>query len=132
MEGLKMSQEARNGRPVVSLAVEEKMRELAELITRERFGPEGVPQDITFSEIEAIGHQAGRVFAAQVDRELMTDHGKRFGDEHPCPQCGRRCSSQPFARTLKTRDGTMELPETVCHCPDCRRSFFPSAGSVET
>ena len=126
-----MSKKARKNRPVASPAVSERIQELAALIARERFGPEGVPKDITFSEIEEIGHQAGQMVAAEVDRELVGDHQEHFADEQACPQCGQRCASQPSERELTTRDGTMELPESVCYCLSCRRSFFPSAGSVE-
>jgi hypothetical protein len=40
-----------------SPAVRRKLQELAELIAEERFGEAGVPKEITFSEIEEIGHQ---------------------------------------------------------------------------
>ena len=108
------------------------MQELAALVAQERFGPEGVPKDITFSEIEEIGHQAGQMIAAQVDRELAGGHREHFPGQQPCPQCGQPCASKLSERALRTRDGTMELPESVCYCPNCRRSFFPSAGSAET
>lgn len=126
-----MGKEARKNRSVASPAAAEKIQELAALIARERFGPEGVPKDITFSEIEQIGHQTGQMVAAQVDRELVGDHQEHFADEQACPQCGQPCASKPCERELTTRDGTMELPESVCYCRSCRRSFFPSAGSVE-
>jgi len=127
-----MSKEARNKRPSVSPAVAKKMKELARLIAEERFGEAGVPIDITFSEIEEIGHRAGQVMAAHIDRELMADHQQHFADEQACPQCGQLCASKHRERNLTTRDGTMELPEAACSCPRCRRDFFPSAGSFET
>ena len=58
-----MSKEAREKRPAASPAVMEKMKELAELISQEQFAPSGVPIEITFSEIEEIGHQAGQLIA---------------------------------------------------------------------
>jgi len=39
-----------------SPAVRQKLQELAELISREQFGEERIPKEITFSEIEEIGH----------------------------------------------------------------------------
>ena len=126
-----MSKEARNARRVASPAVAEKMKELAVLVAWERFGPEGVPIDITFSEIEEIGHETGQMVAAHVDHKLVEDHQEHFTDEQACPQCGKPCASRPCKRELTTRDGAMELAETACRCPSCRRSFFPSAGSLE-
>jgi hypothetical protein len=128
-----MSKEARKKRLMRSLAVVTKLRELAEVIAREEYGPLGVPIDITFTEIEQIGHLAGQMVAAEVDQKLTAEHQEYFVDElHPCPKCGRLWLAKPCERDLKTRDGTMMLPETVCDCLDCRRSFFPSAYSVET
>jgi hypothetical protein len=126
-----MGKEAQNGGIQVSATVAEKMKELAALIAAERFGPEGVPKEITFSEIEEIGHQAGRVLATAVDQGLTANHRGHFADEQACPGCGRPCASRPCERELTTRDGTMPLPEVTCYCPSCRRSFFPSAGSLE-
>lgn len=63
-----MSKEARGGIEAVSLAVREKIRELAELIARERCGADGLPEEITFSEIEEWGHQAGRLLAGAARR----------------------------------------------------------------
>ena len=112
-------------------AVAGKMKELAALIALERFGPEGVPIDITFSQIEEIGHQAGQMVAAQVDPRLVNDHQEHFTQEQSCPQCGRPCASRPCERELTTRDGAIDLTEAACRYSNCRRSFFPSAGSVE-
>lgn len=126
-----MSKEARGKGPSVSAAVAKKMTELAELIALEQFGEQGVPIDITFSEIEEIGHQAGQAMATEIDHQLIADHESHFADKQACPQCGEPCASKHGERELTTRDGPMELPEATCHCPRCRRDFFPSAGSVE-
>ena len=126
-----MSMEARSSRLDVSPVVAEKMKELARLIAQERFGDEGIPVDITFSEIEEIGHQAGRSIAAHVDRQLMADHQEHFADQQACPQCGQACLPDAAERELTTRDGTMPLPEAACYCRSCRRSFFPSARGAE-
>lgn len=127
-----MSKKARTRVPEVSPAVAEKMKELAELIAAEKFGPGGVPREITFSEIEEIGHQAGQMLAAQVDQNLVANHGDHFDDEQACPQCGTLCPCEPHRRELVTRDGPAELTEPACYCSACRRSFFPSARSAKT
>ena len=126
-----MSKDARNGRQKWSPAVAEKVKELAELITMEQFGVEGVPKEFTFSEIEEIGHQVGQMTAAEVDHTLVDNHRQHFVGEHPCPGCSRLCMCRAAGRDLATRDGPVVLTEAACYCPDCRRAFFPSAGSVE-
>jgi hypothetical protein len=88
LEDLEMSKEARRDRPVTSPIAIEKIEELAALVARERFGPVGVSKDITFSEIEEIGHQVGQMVVAQVDQELMGDHQQYLADRKPCPKCG--------------------------------------------
>ena len=115
-----------------SPAVRRKLQELAELISLEQFGAEGIPKEITFSEIEEIGHQVGQLVAGTVDQTLQLRHTKHLADVEPCPQCGEDGKIQQRQRTLQTRDGTVELDEPVCHCPRCERDFFPSASLAET
>lgn len=126
-----MSKEARQRAAGVSPVIVEKIKELAGLIAAERFGAQGVPKEITFSQIEQIGHQAGRALAAEVDRNLVVNHRQHFDAQQACPQCGRLCTGQLQERELLTRDGPVALAETTCYCRECRRSFFPSAGGVE-
>lgn len=125
-----MSKEARGKIEAVSPAVREKIRELAELMARERC-VDGLPSDLTFSEIEEWGHQAGRLLAAAVDQHVLHEHRAQLAAEQACPQCSRPCVCQSRPRELVTRDGPVELTEAVCYCTVCRRSFFPSAGVVE-
>jgi len=114
-------------------AVRQKLQELAELISQERFGEAGIPKEITFSEIEEIGHQVGRLAAGTIDQTLQLRHAEHLAAMESCPECGRGCRvEQPRQRPLQTRDGTIELQEPVCHCHACERDFFPSASPAET
>ena len=116
-----------------SPAVRRKLQELAELIAEERFGEEGIPKEITFSEIEEIGHQVGQLAAGTVDQTLQQQHAEQLAEVAPCPECGLDCViERPRRRSLQTRDGTVELDEPVCHCHACERDFFPSASLAET
>lgn len=105
--------------------VKQKFCELSKLVAREKFGEQGVPQTIDFATIEQIGHEAGRQTAAEVNRQLTEEHAAHFLDPQPCPQCDRLCECKMSHRRLVTRDGPVELNEMVCHCPACRRDFFP-------
>jgi hypothetical protein len=117
-----------------SPAVRRKLQELAELIADERFGEAGIPKEITFSEIEEIGHQVGQLAAGTIDQTLQVWHTKHLTEVEPCPECSRDCvvERQRRRRSLQTRDGTVELAEPICHCHACERDFFPSASLVET
>jgi hypothetical protein len=57
---------------------------------------------------------------------LVDQHAQTLGAEHPCPNCGRACAVQHEDRTLTVKGGSqIPLHEPICHCPDCRRDFFP-------
>ncbi len=47
-----------------------------------------------------------------------------------CPQCGQGCAVEMSRRSVQSLDGPVEVLEPVASCPACRRTFFPSAGSV--
>ena len=83
-----MSKDARAKAAEPSAAVRAKIRELAELMARERCAGGGLPPDVTFSQIEEWGHQAGQLVAAAVDQQLVDQHRDQLAAEQPCPQCG--------------------------------------------
>ena len=59
---------------------------------------------------------------------LMQQQDRTLPAELPCPDCGRLCRVGHEDRELTVRAGqTLPLAEPVCHCPDCRRDFFPPA-----
>lgn len=126
-----MSKEARRTTQGLTPEIAEKIQELAALVARERFGPDGQPPlETAFSTIEEIGHQVGRHVATEVDAQLTARHRQHFAGPQPCPQCGRLCAPGRGTHDVTTRDGPMALPEVRCHCPVCRRDFFPSASAV--
>ena len=53
-----------------------------------------------------------------------------LGPTQPCPTCGRACPLQRETRPLAVRGGRLDQSEPVCHCPDCRRDFFPPTTGV--
>lgn len=128
-----MSKDGRSGNRGWSLGVQRKLAELAELVAAERFGAAGVPKELTFSEIEEIGHQVGRLAAGTVDRTLQERHAEHVEAAEPCPQCGASCVVEATSRrrSLQTRDGTVELAEPVARCRACQRDFFPSASAAQ-
>lgn len=127
-----MSKEAHDGKLKWSDEVRRKVAELAELVALEKYGPEGPPLELTFSEIEALGHEVGRYTATTVDQTVQKQHAGHFDEPQRCPQCGRRCEVGEKERPLQTLDGTASLCEPVCDCGACKRPFFPSTSGVET
>ena len=124
-----MTPEVESRRNQWSPAVLTKMRELSQLISEEKFGNQGPPVEITWAEIEDIGHAVGRLAATEVDQVLQRQHAEQFDGSHACPTCGRQCGVAVKHRALETREGPVDLAEPVCYCNACERSFFPSADS---
>ena len=54
-------------------------------MAQEQFGEEGIPKEITFSEIEEIGHQVGQLAAGTVDQTLQVRHAEHLGDVELVP-----------------------------------------------
>lgn len=127
-----MTKEGRGKDQGWSPAVGQKLQELAKLVSAERFGEAGIPREFSFSEIEEIGHQVGRLAAGTVDRTLQQQHAEHLTEWAPCPTCDRSCPVERRERELHTRDGTVALDEPMGHCHACERDFFPSASTVET
>ena len=123
-----MTSEVEARRNKWSPAVLAKLNELAQLISREKYGQAGPPIDLTWAEIEDVGHEIGRLTATEVDQTVQRQQADKFDHPHPCPQCGRQCSPSVEHRSLETRDGPADLSEPTCYCNACERSFFPSTG----
>ncbi len=87
-------------------------------------------EDVRFRVLESAAHGLGRAVAQATIERLTLARAERLSGPQPCPTCGRRCLSVHRERELETADGPMELREPVCHCPACRRDFFPSASGV--
>lgn len=89
-------------------------------------------EEVRFTMLEAVGHQVGRAVAQAMTERLALERAERLIGSQPCPCCGRRCPLVHRKRPMETIDGPIELHEPVCHCPSCRRDFFPSASGLGT
>jgi|SRR4029079_19334523 hypothetical protein len=83
-----------------------------------------------FDDIELPARALGR----ELSRRIQTQRVREVAAEQParadCPTCGRACRVMTRKREVQSADGPLELMETVAPCRRCRRSFFPSAGSI--
>src|SRR5262245_25182305 len=97
----------------------------AKMVAR-RIGPESGPLD--FAALEQIAAAAAAGLTEGTLSVLLDQQAAALGCEHPCPDCGRACAVNHEVRPLTVKGGTqIPLQEPVCHCPDCRRDFFPPA-----
>jgi hypothetical protein len=109
---------------------EQKLQEIRELaaewgkIVARRAFPESGPLD--FATMEQVAAAAAAGLTEGTLSVLLNQQAQSLGPEHPCPDCGRLCPVDYQDRHLTVKGGTqVPLHEPVCHCPTCRRDFFP-------
>ena len=106
-----------------------EIRELAarwgRIVARQAFGAEGPGTEVDLDAMEQVARAAAAGLTEGTLTTLLEQQAQRLGAEQPCPDCGRPCLVRRAERTLACRDGTLTQSEPLCHCPDCRRDFFP-------
>jgi hypothetical protein len=118
-------------------ARERKLKEIQEIaagwgkiIAQEAF-PNGPGMDVSLADMEELAMAASRALVKGTVEAMTGSQGEQFGQEAPCPACGKTCSLETVPRPMVVRGGDATLNEPVGHCPTCRRDFFPSAAGVE-
>jgi hypothetical protein len=111
-----------------------KLRELAaewgKIIARRAFGPQGPGLDVSLTVMEQLALEVSRGLVEGTVQTLLQQQAQTLGAEHPCPDCQRLCPVQSETRPLYLKGGhQLQQDEPVCHCPDCRRDFFPPPAS---
>lgn len=122
-----MSEAVEKRRARFSPEVLVKMQELGRMISAETYGEDGPPVELTWNEIEELGHEIGKLTATEFDQTVQRQQAEGFDSQRACPQCGKPCRPSVKHRDLATRDGTADLSEPEFRCVPCERSFFPSA-----
>jgi hypothetical protein len=89
----------------------------------EEVGPE---LDLDADDIEQIAKDAACAVAKGTIEELLEKKAAALGSEQPCPRCQRLCPVERAPRTIHFWGAAVEYHEPKCHCPACRRDFFPS------
>src|SRR5262245_38518228 len=115
----------------------EKLQEIQDLaagwgkiIAHRVFGEPGPDGRVDFQTMEEVASAAASGLAQGTLSTLLEQQARSLPAEQPCPGCGRLCPvSGPEERPLAVKGGqVITLPEPVCHCPYCRRDFFPPQG----
>jgi hypothetical protein len=97
------------------------------IVARQAFGDAGPGLDVDLAALEQIAEAAAKGVTEGTLSTLLEQQAQQLGGEQPCPDCGRLCRVGREERPLKLRSGPLTQSEPVCHCPDCRRDFFPPA-----
>jgi hypothetical protein len=96
------------------------------IVVRRAYGEAGPGLDLDFDSIESLAVDMGQAVIRGTVEEILRTQFQRLGDHQTCPTCQRDCPVDKAPRTLQVRGGTILYDEPVCHCPACRRDFFPS------
>ena len=107
-----------------------ELQELHDLAARwgkviaRRTGDGAIDFDLSTPESIAQAAAAGLIEGAL--QSLLRRQAGALADQQPCPACGRLCPLTYEDRTVHVSGGVaLPYPEPACHCPDCRRDFFP-------
>jgi hypothetical protein len=107
----------------------QEIRDLAcrwgKIVACHAFGEEGPGTDVDLDAMEQVAVAAAAGLTEGTLSTLMEQQAHRLGSEQPCPDCGRLCTVRRENRPLSVRTGPLIQREPICHCPDCRRDFFP-------
>ncbi len=109
----------------------QEIRELAaqwgKIVARRSFGEAGPDLLVDLSAMEQVAAAAAAGLTEGTLAALLGQQAQALGPQQPCPGCGRLCPVGSEDRPLAVQGGRLTLSEPVCHCPDCRRDFFPPA-----
>jgi hypothetical protein len=109
----------------------QELRQLAarwgQIVARRAFGEQGPGLDVDLDAMEQIARAAAAGLTEGTLQTLLEQQAAALGEQQPCPDCGRSCAVRREPRPLQVQGAQLQQSEPVCHCPDCRRDFFPPA-----
>lgn len=97
------------------------------IVARRAAEEHGIGPDADLDTFEQIAQTAAVRLLQGALTELLHQQAQALPKEQNCPQCSRPAPVRTETRTLHFRGAALEYPEPICHCPACRRDFFPSA-----
>ena len=107
----------------------QEIRDLAsrwgKIVARHAFGEAGPGTDVDLDAMEQVARAAAAGLTEGTLGTLMEQQAQLLGSEQPCPGCGRLCRVDRADRPLTVHGIELKQNEPICHCPDCRRDFFP-------
>ena len=103
------------------------------IVARRAFGDRGPGLDVPFTALEQLAAAAAAGLTEGTLTTLLEQQAQALDSQQPCPGCGQPCPVRHETRPLHLDSG-QQVPyhEPVCHCPDCRRDFFPPKDPTAT
>ena len=116
-------------RPKISPQKLQEIREFAaewgKIVARRAFGESGPGLDVDFQAMEEIAAAAAAGLTEGTFTTLLEQQTHKLSPFHPCPDCQQLCAVKRADRPLDVPGGQLTYHEPICHCPVCRRDFFP-------
>jgi len=106
--------------------VEQMAEGWGKIVARRIHEDVGADLDLDADDIEQMAATAARAVARGTIEELLERKASLLGAEQPCPTCQRPCVVHRDERPINFWGGEVAYAEPKCHCPACRRDFFPS------
>src|SRR5262249_24240854 len=110
------------------------LRDLAaqwgQIVARRAFGDAGPGLDGDFTALEQVAAAAAHGLTEGTLTTLPEQQAQALPADQPCPDCGQACPVAREPRRLAGKGTPLTYREPVCHCPACRRDFFPSAARL--
>jgi hypothetical protein len=111
-----------------------QVREIAarwgKIIARRTFDDAGPGFAVSFATLEQVASAAASGLAEGTLDALLEQQRQALPAEQPCPDCQRPCPVDYESRPMQSCNASITYREPVCHCPACRRDFFPSPPGV--
>src|SRR3989442_142936 len=101
------------------------------IVVQEAFGDDGPGLDVDLTQMENVAVAAAQGLTAGALEEATKQQAERLAAQQACPKCGKLCDIVHEERTVKVRGGSFGHREPKCHCPACRRDFFPSTSASQ-
>lgn len=115
---------------------EEKLRQIQDLAAEwgkivARRALEGNPSaaGLDLQDMEQIAFAATSGLTEGTFEALLHSQSQSLGAQQLCPKCGLLRPVRTNDRFLFVKRGKINFHEPVCHCPTCRRDFFPPQDS---
>jgi hypothetical protein len=99
-------------------------------MARRTFTPEELQELRDLAAMEQIARAAATGLTEGTLQTLLEQQVDALGQQQPCPDCGWPCVLRRQPRPLQVQGARLQQSEPVCHCPDCRRDFFPPTADL--
>src|SRR5947209_20359719 len=105
--------------------IREFAREWGKIVSRRVFGEGGPDATVDFHTMEQMAAAAAAGVTEGTLSHLLEQQAATLDTQHPCPKCGTLCPVGTAERPVVVPHAKFTYTEPVCHCPSCRKDFFP-------